>query len=1351
LFTVGAGVTLILEDIVLEGFNTNQHALVVIEGEGTLEMKTGSVIKDNNNTATGIPGFGGGVLVRDDGFLLMNGGSITDNIAFRGGGVHVSEAAVLEINSNSVIHGNHARFNDALDGAGGGIQNFGTVNMYGGTISGNTTQSIGHGGGVFNRGFFYMHGGEITGNSAHHGGGVRNNPGSIFEMYDGAEIHGNNTRATSDGVMRGWGAGIDNRGLLTMFGGDIYNNNALGVSGGVNNGGGGMPGTFYMHDGRIYGNTAGQEGGGMENWDGSFYMTGGIIYGNETNFKGEPLAAELKNNAPRGAAINVGGNHTTQYGTFIDSVFTPTGNILRTNSTVSVEAGVLWRPPQPPPTASLQERLDWLFTDAEDDTEYNLELIRDEELTTVIGLGAIGSAALNLPRNKNNVTITLYATGQIRTITHSSVGVMFRIPAGVTLVLDNNVTLQGRPDNNNHLVRIEANGTFIMRNGSMITGNVNSATTAANGGSAVRVTGDTTGAAPAGLFIMEGGTITGNSTTMTANVNGTVFGAGVHVNARGVFEMRGGVISNNSSMLGGGVGLTQQTNTTQPTFRMSGGIIYGNNSAPGLANISTATQINAAGDTVSTRSPCSALYVQPPGGTDRPIVQRGIFDGTNFIPTGDLYTSDYTLSVDNNGILTGIPAMAGNLGEQLSWLQAFAQSGESYLIDVSSNQALIPDQSVASMGATSVLPIGRSDITITLSGSGAMRTISLPSEAIAANQGSLFVVPSGVTLVLDRNIKLLGRGGAALAGNNQPLVRINGGILRLNEGTMITGNSNSTTTAADLGGGVRILPAGGTLILDGGIISGNTVTGGASGAGVHVTGTAATPGVVNMLRGEIIDNTATGTSSAGGVLLGTTGSFLHMFGGEISNNEATNATATADAAGGVRVLNLAVFNMRGGEISGNTVSSTAPTSSGGISVANGGRFQISDGTITGINANAGSNTGVGGPAVLYRFTPATGALTGTFDGNNDFIPTPNGALANNDLTIEVIDGILTIPSQPPATAGLAAQLAWHRGFGQGTDDIVIELSSNETLSPAQAMLPPGRTVILRGIGGFRDINLAVDGNLFSVTGANTRLVLEDIILRGRTGDAAADRNITSLVRIGPGGILHMKDGSRITGNWSTGTGDNLGGGVRILNGGTLTIEGGIITGNTASGASAGGGVHVTGAAAPNNGIINFIRGEISNNTAIGNTSAGGVFLGGANSFLNMEEGGKITGNSSTATGAQISAAGGVRINGSATFNMRGGEISNNHTVSTSPTAAGGVSVLAGGFFRISKGFIYGNDDLTLANTSGAGAFNVLSLVTAATGAQHGTYTGIGGGFVRVGDLVNGHATIEVNNGQLIRP
>jgi len=338
---------------------------------------------------------------------------------------------------------------------------------------------------------------------------------------------------------------------------------------------------------------------------------------------------------------------------------------------------------------------------------------------------------------------------------------------------------------------------------------------------------------------------------------------------------------------------------------------------------------------------------------------------------------------------TGIIVPGNGLAAKLAWLKSNVVSNQFYLIEITTDENIVPQTLYYS---------NKSDITITLSGGGSMRTVNLSA------QGSLFTINSGVTLILNNNITLNGR-----SGNNDSLVCIISGTLIMNAGTKIIGNSFAGNDYSyGSGGGVNVY--NGIFTMNGGEISGNTAQ---YGSAVFVKSSDFT-----MNDGEISGNTA---SNSGGAVYNDDGYFT-MNGGKISGN-------TAKWGGGI-YINDASFNMNGGKITNNTASGNSSSRGGGVCIS-GGAFQMKDGEIfknnttgngggvyIGDNSWAGifkiaggviygnnttadlKNTAANGTA-LYKNSST--AQYGTFNGNNFY---RSGDLTTTNTTIRVVNGDL---------------------------------------------------------------------------------------------------------------------------------------------------------------------------------------------------------------------------------------------------------------------------------------------------------------------------------------------------------
>ncbi|MCL2834002.1 MAG: caspase family protein [Treponema sp.] len=216
---------------------------------------------------------------------------------------------------------------------------------------------------------------------------------------------------------------------------------------------------------------------------------------------------------------------------------------------------------------------------------------------------------------------------------------------------------------------------------------------------------------------------------------------------------------------------------------------------------------------------------------------------------------------------TGIIVPGGSLAAKLTWLDRNADSHNTYLVEVSSDE---------SIDSYTFFYKGAVDITVVLKGDNMNRTISLRSD------DSMFSVDSQVTLILDNNITLRGNNG-----NSTALVFIEGGTLKMNAGSVITGNLRDISGPTG-GGGVRM--NSGFFIMSGGTISGNSAQ---DGGGIAVVGES----TFTMSGGTISGNSA---QDGGGVSIWNGGTFI-MNGGLIANNTASNIGGGVDTGDGILI------------------------------------------------------------------------------------------------------------------------------------------------------------------------------------------------------------------------------------------------------------------------------------------------------------------------------------------------------------------------------------------------------------------------------------------------------------------
>jgi len=269
------------------------------------------------------------------------------------------------------------------------------------------------------------------------------------------------------------------------------------------------------------------------------------------------------------------------------------------------------------------------------------------------------------------------------------------------------------------------------------------------------------------------------------------------------------------------------------------------------------------------------------------------------------------------------------LAEKFDWLKVFAQSNTSYIVEVNADESI--NDLPLSFG-------GKNNITISLRGIGASRTILLLFSG-----GWYINVGSGITLILDNNIILRSSGN-----NSAQFINVSdGGLLIMNSGSTITGNTRDSAVCV----------SGGTFIMTGGTISGNTSNQTSvgrpaqfhdGGGGVYVRS-----GTFTMTGGTISSNIA--RESGAGVYVAGGGTFT-MSGGTITRNNASYSGGGVYVAGGT-------FIMNGGTISDN--------SGGGVDVDRYGTLTMSDGAISG---NSGRGVMVSGGTFNMS--------GGTISGNN---------------------------------------------------------------------------------------------------------------------------------------------------------------------------------------------------------------------------------------------------------------------------------------------------------------------------------------------------------------------------------
>lgn len=526
------------------------------------------------------------------------------------------------------------------------------------------------------------------------------------------------------------------------------------------------------------------------------------------------------------------------------------------------------------------------------------------------------------------------------------------------------------------------------------------------------------------------------------------------------------------------------------------------------------------------------------------------------------------------------------------------------------------------------------DVTLCLNG----HTLNLNGKSLCVDSGSF-------TLYDCKG------GGKITGGNDKPGVIVYGGTFIMNGGT-ITGNAGGVIVGGNNGSASFIMNGGS---ITGNIVNTNNATTNTYGGGVYV----AKGSSFTMTGGSITGNTVTGiaaTTASGGVLVVNNGSSFTMTGGEITNNQCTVDSIIGsnqnDFAGGVCVstnLGGGSFTVSGDAvISGNTA---ANGSANNVSLANGQKINIDSGGLSGgaeigvTMASAGVFTTGGGESCRQYF----------FSDSDSYVVVPSG----NELALGQLaehPEYAPHPQNHPACGD--SSCTKHGG----------SVTYDKSLTAIGGALSEGNYYLKHSVTATGDITISGAVNL---------------CLNGRTLDLDGHHFI-----VNNGGSLTICDcgsGGTITGGLAQQ------GGAVLVDGGSLTLHSGSITGNTASGGTGPGIGYGNrmggGAVCVNGGSFTMTGGSIENNAADvtkKNDGGGGVLL---NSGSFTMSGGSITGNS--VSGLDNSTGGGVYVNGG-TFTMTNGVISNN-----SALGGGGVTVFKGNSskdssFTLSGGSITGN-------------------------------------------------------------
>jgi len=319
-----------------------------------------------------------------------------------------------------------------------------------------------------------------------------------------------------------------------------------------------------------------------------------------------------------------------------------------------------WGPSIIVPGATLNTKLQWLENNVQSYSDYTIEI--DSNVS-------ISRKYLSYA-NKNNVNITLKGIGANRIISLSENGSMFTIGASVTLILDNMIELRGK-SNGSSLVQINSEGKLILNNGARIADNTVNAIYFPSDGTYSSYGGGVN-VASNGIFIMNGGEITGNTINSSGGYRSFSRGGGVYIASNGTFIMNGGTIFENTAVssstyfyysstlssfcathsYGGGVFVD-----TNGNFILNDGEIYSNNALSSYSpsrnsSSNTSTHYSAYADTSGGGVYVNGNFTMYGGKITTNAAKSSLSYNTNSIFHFIVISYGGGVFIGNNGILT---------------------------------------------------------------------------------------------------------------------------------------------------------------------------------------------------------------------------------------------------------------------------------------------------------------------------------------------------------------------------------------------------------------------------------------------------------------------------------------------------------------------------------------------------------------------------------------------------------------------------------------------------------------------------------------------------------------------------
>jgi len=425
------------------------------------------------------------------------------------------------------------------------------------------------------------------------------------------------------------------------------------------------------------------------------------------------------------------------------------------------------------------------------------------------------------------------------------------------------------------------------------------------------------------------------------------------------------------------------------------------------------------------------------------------------------------------------------------------------------------------------------------------------------------------------------------------------------------------------GGCFNVRRGGGMLVLESGKLTGSTASGGGGAVSLQSTSGSSKGGVFHMYGGEI-----TGCSAVnGGAVVANSGGSIYIHGGKISGNAATG-TSTNQGGGAIYLTGASKLEVTGGEINGNT----AKQNKNGV-------------TTTGIHVNGTS------AQVTVSGAPVIDSVY--YDNASNAGLQVAGLKTGTQIVVTSVDKTLTA-DKLVKLAEDATQEGWDSGWitvndqavsmkdgGFVSGEIAGAVRHNHSGAHTCSEQCSGGTVTWTPWG-------VTNGSASTFPTASGHYYLEcDLSLTARN-DIPAGQDVTvclngwNITETGSGNVSYVSgkltisdctayyEGDTYVSGAVTGCSASDGGCFNVRRGGgTLVLESGKLTNNTASGG--GGAVSLQSTSGSSlGGVFHMYGGEITGNSAV---SGGGIVSNNGGSMY--IHGGRIENNTDKNGGSAI--------------------------------------------------------------------------------------------------------------------